>query len=103
MSVGAPFLGVAVGTFARTTRPVEALPSLGAALDGSNEARMVCERHAVALAQDAEALRAVLLLLGGALQAAARRPALRFDKRSPCRDTAGRRGQRACRVGHSPG
>src|SRR5712691_11808115 len=39
---------------------------------------MVCERHAVAIAQDANAVWAVLLLLGGARSAADILPALRL-------------------------
>src|SRR6266849_7228374 len=54
--VGDHFLVVAVGTFAGTASPVEALPSLGAALAGSNEAWMVFECHAMTIAQDAVAV-----------------------------------------------
>src|SRR4029450_2026498 len=68
--VGDDFLVIAVGAFAGTARRIEALPRWGAALDGSNEAGVVFERHAMTIAQDAVAVRAVLLLLGGARSAA---------------------------------
>lgn len=64
------FLGVAVGAFTGTTSPVAALPRLGATVDGAKEARMGLERHAVAIAQDAKAVRPVLALRGRALSGA---------------------------------
>src|SRR5712691_3353088 len=54
------------------------MPRLRAALNGSNEARVVFETHAVTGAQDAKAVRAGLALLGGTREAADILPALRL-------------------------
>jgi len=45
------------------------MPRLRAALNGSNEARVVFATHAVTGAQDAKAVRAALALLGGTREA----------------------------------
>ena len=71
-------LVIAVGAFTGATRPIEVMPSLRAALNRANEARMVFETHAVRVAQDAVAVRAVLLLLGGTREAADIPSALRL-------------------------
>jgi hypothetical protein len=70
------FLIVAVGALTGATSPIEVMPSLRATLDRPNEARMVFETHAVRVTQDAEAVWAALLLLGGTLEATAILPAL---------------------------
>ena len=53
VSVSDDFLVVTVGAFTGTASRIEALPSWGAALDRSDEARMLCERHAMTIAEDA--------------------------------------------------
>jgi hypothetical protein len=64
--MGDHFLVVAVGPFTGGASSREALPRRGTTLDRSHEAGMVSERHALAIAQDAGAVRAALLLLGRA-------------------------------------
>jgi hypothetical protein len=49
---------------------IEMMPSLRAALNRANETWMVFETHAMRVAQDAIAVRAVLPLFGGTLEAA---------------------------------
>ncbi len=66
MRMGNAFLSRAVGAFAGTARRREALPRLGAALERTKKARRVCERQAMARAEDAGAVRAALLLRGRA-------------------------------------
>ncbi len=78
MSLADDFLIVAVGAFTGAASPIEVMPRLRAALNGSNEARVVFETHAVTIAQDAKAVRAALALLGGTREAADILPALRL-------------------------
>ena len=70
MSLADDLLIVAVGAVTGAASSIEVRPRLRAALHGSNEARVVCETHAVTGAQDAKAVRAALALLGGTLEAA---------------------------------
>ena len=70
VGVAHPLLVIAVGAFTRTASLLEVIPRLGAALDRTDEARVVFETHAVTVAQDAKAVRAALALLGGTLEAA---------------------------------
>ena len=50
MRVSDDFLVVTVGAFTGTASCLEALPPWGATLDRSNEARMLFERHTMAIA-----------------------------------------------------
>src|SRR5438309_452328 len=70
------FLVVTVRAFAGTARRIEALPREGAALDRSNEARMIFERHTMAIAEGTCAVRALSLLLGRTRSATDILPAL---------------------------
>ena len=69
MGVAHHLLIIAVGAFTRAASLIEVLPRLGATLNRPNEARMVFEAHAVRVAQDAKAVRAVLALLWGTREA----------------------------------
>ena len=70
MGLADDLLIVAVGAFTGAASPIEVRPRLRATLHGSNEARVVCETHAVTGAPDTQAVRAVLALLGGTREAA---------------------------------
>src|SRR5918999_1884949 len=76
MGPGNHLLVVAVGALTGTACGVELLPSLAAALNGSNQARVVVETHTVRVAQNAKAVRAVPPLAGWTGQAADVLPAL---------------------------
>src|SRR5919204_6386195 len=70
MSLADDLLIVAVSAFTGAASSIEVMPRLRAALNGSNEARVVFETHVVTVAQDAKAVRAALALLGWTLEAA---------------------------------
>src|SRR5215470_12360373 len=76
VGVAHDLLIIAIGAFTATASSIEVMPRLGAALDRTNEARMVFETHAVRVAQDAVAVWAALLLLGRTLEATDILPAL---------------------------
>src|SRR5262250_87123 len=76
MGLGDHLLVVAVGTLTGTPCRVETLPRWGTALHRPNEARVVFETHAVRVAQDTKAVRAMSPLVGRTWQAADVLPAL---------------------------
>ena len=78
MSLSDDFLIIAVGAFTGAARPIETLPRLRAALDRPNETRVVFERHPMAIAQDAVAVRAVLPFLERTREAADILPRVRL-------------------------
>ena len=69
---------IAVGAFTGAASPIEIMPRFGATLNRANEAWVIFETHAVIVAQNAGAVRAAPLLLGGTLETADILSALRL-------------------------